>query len=181
MIPPNRLNPDDLQVGSRYLHSNGSFIRAIDSIEGDTVRWHDQSGPGICSRRAFLRVCYTPATEAVGPETDSASEVPSEPANAVPAIPLERPAEFTLRDQANALTAYAFRNGFLEELHAGRDSPLLDDPRLSRITDDEMKRLMIEACEKLAEMLRLKENDPAGYDAFIRSYHRMFCRKWKRD
>ena len=30
---------------------------------------------------------------------------------------------FTLRDEANALTAHAFRNGFLEDLHAGKPRP----------------------------------------------------------
>jgi hypothetical protein len=89
--------------------------------------------------------------------------------------------EFSLRDEANALTALAFRNGFLEELHAGASSPLLDDPKNSRITDEEMRRLMIEASEKLGQMLELKRNDPAGYDAMIRDYHDRYCRKWKRD
>ena len=53
--------------------------------------------------------------------------------------------DFTIRDEANAVTAFAFRNGFIEELHAGKWSPLLEQPGNSRITDDEMRRLMIEA------------------------------------
>jgi hypothetical protein len=69
----------------------------------------------------------------------------------------------------------------LEDLHAGKDSPLLKDPCWSRITDDEMKRLMIEASEKLAEMLRLKQQNPAEYEAWLRSYHWQFCRGWKRE
>ena len=32
--------------------------------------------------------------------------------------------EFTLRDEANALTAFSFRNGFLEDLHGGKSSPV---------------------------------------------------------
>jgi len=88
---------------------------------------------------------------------------------------------FTIRDEANTLTALAFRNGFIEELHAGKWSPLLDDPGNSRITDGEMRRLMIEASEKLARMLRLKESDPAQYQARIRDYHDRYCREWKRD
>jgi hypothetical protein len=36
---------------------------------------------------------------------------------------------FTLRDEANALTAFAFRNGFLEDLHAGAIS-IASRPRL---------------------------------------------------
>lgn len=79
------------------------------------------------------------------------------------------------------MTAYAFRNGFLEDLHAGKDSPLLKDPGLSRITDDEMRRLMIEASTKLEEMLRLKQQDPAAYAAWLTSYHWRFCRRWKRE
>ena len=77
--------------------------------------------------------------------------------------------------------AYAFRNGFLEDLHAGKDSPLLNDPGLSRITDEEMKKLMVEASEKLAEMIRLKQEDPAAYEAWLRSYHWRFCRRWTRE
>jgi hypothetical protein len=89
--------------------------------------------------------------------------------------------EFTIRDEANALTALAFRNGFIEELHEGKSSPLLEEPGNSRITDDEMRRLMIEASEKLARMLRFKRTKPAQYEAEIRRYHEMYCRKWKRD
>lgn len=39
-----------------------------------------------------------------------------------------RPPDFTIRDEANALVAWAFRNGPIENLHAGKNSPLLDDP-----------------------------------------------------
>lgn len=90
-------------------------------------------------------------------------------------------AEFTIRDEANALTAFAFRNGFIEELHAGKASPLLEQPEYSRITDDEMRRLMIEASEKLAQMLRLKRSDPGQYEAEIRDYHEKYCRTWRRE
>jgi hypothetical protein len=50
----------------------------------------------------------------------------------------------TARDFANVLVVGAFRNGFIETLHAGNDSDLLADPTLSRITDLEMKKLNIE-------------------------------------
>jgi hypothetical protein len=89
--------------------------------------------------------------------------------------------EFTLRDEANALTAYAFRNGFLEDLHAGSPSPLLNQPGQSRISDEEMKRLMIEAAEKLEQLLRMKRETPSQYEIFIRNYQRTYCRAWKRD
>lgn len=78
--------------------------------------------------------------------------------------------EFTLRDEANALTAFALRNGFLEDLQAGKPSPALSQPAYSRISDDEMRRLMIEASAKLADLLRLKQEEPAKYEIFIRDY-----------
>jgi hypothetical protein len=158
MIGSNRLKP-------------GDFVRTIESIEADTVRWHDQYGPGVCSQKAFLRVCYTAVPDSPSTEAKPISQV-TEPNQA---------SELSMRDEANALTAYAFRNGFLEDLHAGKSSPLLEDPSLSRITDDEMKRLMVDASEKLAEVLRLKQTDPASYAAWLRSYHWRYCRRWERD
>src|SRR5438876_306377 len=74
------------------------------------------------------------------------------------------PGGFTLRDEANAIVAEAFRNGPLEDLHAGKHSPLLEDESLSRITDEEMKTLIINACRKVEELLRLKESNPAEYE-----------------
>ena len=169
---PTRLAPKDLLAGTSYLHTNGLFVRHIDAIEGDTVLYHDQYGQGRCSKGAFLKACPSVASpEAAtlaGKELERIERVTSQDA-------------FTLRDEANTLTAYAFRNGFLEDLHAGKPSPLLEQPGYSRITDDEMKRLMIEASEKLARMLALKRQNPAEYDQFIRKYQRTYCRTWRRD
>ena len=61
------------------------------------------------------------------------------------------PGGFTLRDEANAIVASAFRNGPLEDLHAGEWSELLENEKLSRITDEEMKALMINACEAMGK------------------------------
>jgi len=91
------------------------------------------------------------------------------------------PGGFNIRDEANALTAYAFRNGTLEELHAGKNSPLLDDPSLSRITDEEIKRLMIEAAEKLEALLRLRETSPEEYKRTIIDCALRYCRNWQRN
>ncbi len=90
------------------------------------------------------------------------------------------PGGFTIRDEANALTAYAFRNGPLEGLHAGKASPLTDDPSLSRITDAEMKNLMINASEHLAKMLALRDSDPDQYRRFVQAYGIRYCRSWNR-
>jgi hypothetical protein len=90
------------------------------------------------------------------------------------------PGGFTVRDEANALTAYSFRNGPLENLHAGKVSPLLEDPTLSRITDDEMKEMLINASESLARLLKLRESDPEKYRRLIQNYAFLYCRRWDR-
>src|SRR5438874_741334 len=98
------------------------------------------------------------------------SNIPDVPAIADEILARAFPGGFTIRDEANALTAYAFRNGPLENLHAGKSSPLLADPSLSRITDAEMKELMINASEHLARMLELRESEPDKYKRFIQDY-----------
>ena len=90
------------------------------------------------------------------------------------------PDGFTLRDEANAIVAMALRNGPIEDLHAGKSSELLSDPELSRITDDEMKTLMINACEQVAKLLELKDADPEGYYRQMLSYNHLYCRRWER-
>jgi hypothetical protein len=90
------------------------------------------------------------------------------------------PGGFTVRDEANAIVAFAFRNGPIEDLHAGKYSDLLSDSSLSRITDAEMKALMINACQKMEELLRLKESNPDEYVRFIGSYNWRYCRRWER-
>ena len=99
-----------------------------------------------------------------------------------PNDPFEKyfPDGFTIRDEANALVAWAFRNGPLEDLHAGQHSPLLDDPSFSRITDEEMKALMLSACRQMAALLELKESDPDEYQRQIKSYNWRYCRNWER-
>lgn len=88
--------------------------------------------------------------------------------------------EFTVRDEANTIVAMAFRNGPLEDLHAGKASELLSDPSLSRITDNEMKELMINACDMVERLVRQKQDNPQDYDRTMRSYNRQYCWSWKR-
>ena len=171
VAPPEKIRPQDLVVGGRYLHVNGLFIRQIDSIEGDTVIYHDQYAQGRCGKRVFLKQC--PSMPSKEQEAFAEQELHNN-------LRLTE-SEFTLHDEANALTAYAFRNGFLEDLHAGQSSPLLEEPGYSRISDEEMRKLMIEASAKMEKLLRLKREQPGKYELFIRDYQRMYCRKWKRD
>ena len=87
---------------------------------------------------------------------------------------------FSLRDEANAIVAAAFRNGPIEDLHAGRHSALLEDETLSRITDAEMKAIMVAACRKVEALLRLRASDPAGYARQVRDVNERYCRGWER-
>lgn len=102
----------------------------------------------------------------------------------------------TLREEANSIVAYAFRNGFLEDLHAGtspsskkRDysdvkiiSPfgkiLWKD--LSRLSDEEMKKLMIETCKKVEVLLTLKEQNPKDFRKFVLGYNKMYTQNWEK-
>jgi len=91
---------------------------------------------------------------------------------------MERP--LTIREEANALTCFAFRNGYIEDLHAGKHSELLKNPEISRITNDEMKKLMIEASTAMAKLLTMKENDPDKYWEFLVAYNGAYCREWEK-
>jgi hypothetical protein len=88
--------------------------------------------------------------------------------------------QWTIKEEANALTCCAFRNGFLEDLHAGMHSELLEKPGLSRITDVEMKKLMMQSSAKLAELLALKETDPDKYWKQVEFFNVNDCRKWEK-
>ena len=157
-------------MGGRYLHRNGLFVREIEDIEGDTVFWHDEFSSGQCGKQIFLRLCPS-----IAPASLPVAGSP------VTMQPKTSGSEFTIRDEANALAALAFRNGFLEDLHAGKPLPAAQQSGFSRISDDEMRRLMIEASEKLARLLKMKQEDPKKYEAFIREYRKNYCRTWKRD
>jgi hypothetical protein len=91
---------------------------------------------------------------------------------------MERP--LSIREEANALTCCAFRNGYLEELHTGKYSELLEMPELSRITDAEMKKLMIQSSAVLAELLTMKETSPGEYWRKITKFSENFCWRWEK-
>ena len=86
--------------------------------------------------------------------------------------------KLTPREEANAITCNAFRNGFLEDLHAGKHSPVLEDSNISRITDEEMKKLMIESSVRVETLLRMKEESPDEYWQLIESYTKTYTRNW---
>jgi len=86
----------------------------------------------------------------------------------------------TLREEANAITSYAFRNGFIEDLHAGVHSKLLENPKYSRITDEEMKKLMVESSAKVEAILKLKYEKPKHYYYFIKFMNLTYSRNWNK-
>lgn len=90
---------------------------------------------------------------------------------------MKRP--WTIREEANALTVWAFRNGYIEELHQGKHSELLENPELSRITDAEMKKLNIGISAKIAEALEMKEKNPDAYWRKI-EFFSGYCKNWEK-
>ena len=69
-----------------------------------------------------------------------------------------------LANEAKALVALAFRNGPIEDLHAGRPCPACSGKTaISHISDVEMKRLMKSAVSALYRLLWQREHDPARY------------------
>ena len=70
--------------------------------------------------------------------------------------------------EAKAIVALAFRNGPIEEIHAGRSCPTCTGRAgFSRITDEEMKSIMKNAVNRVYELLVLKEEDPVEYGSKI--------------
>lgn len=69
-----------------------------------------------------------------------------------------------LAREAKAIVALAFRNGPIEDVHAGRRCPTCEGQAgYSRITDAEMKSIMKNAVDKVFELLSLKNENPAEY------------------
>jgi hypothetical protein len=112
-----------------------------------------------------------------GGYTAPMSEEPKTPREAIEQV---FPGGFTFRDEANAIVACAFRNGPLEDLHAGKWSELLEDSELSRITDEEMKMLMLNTCKAVEHLLPEKQNDPGAYLFKMMQYNLTYCRHWER-
>jgi hypothetical protein len=70
--------------------------------------------------------------------------------------------------EAKALVALAFRNGPIEEVHAGRPCPTCTgNAGFSRITDEEMKVITKNAVDQLYALLVLKLDKPAEYERKI--------------
>jgi len=74
-----------------------------------------------------------------------------------------------LAREAKALVALAFRNGPIEDVHAGKPCPTCDgDPEYSHITEAEMRQIMKAAVDHVYTFLALKQADPKAYDQLVR-------------
>ena len=66
--------------------------------------------------------------------------------------------------EAKSIVALAFRNGPIEDVHAGKECPLCAaKPEYSHITQDEMRNIMKAAVDTVYNLLWLKQNDPEKY------------------
>ncbi|MCU1305960.1 MAG: hypothetical protein JWN45_655 [Acidobacteriaceae bacterium] len=70
--------------------------------------------------------------------------------------------------EAKALVALAFRNGPIENVHAGKACPTCQgDPEYSHITQAEMRQIMKAAVDRLYTFLVLKQHEQEAYDALL--------------
>jgi hypothetical protein len=66
--------------------------------------------------------------------------------------------------EAKAITALAFRNGPIEEIHAGEACDACrGKPEFSHISDDEIKRIMKAAVNAMYRLLWQRDHDPEAY------------------
>ena len=73
-----------------------------------------------------------------------------------------------LAREAKALVAMAFRNGPIENVHAGKTCPTCHGKReYSHITQAEMREIMKSAVDHLYTFLVLKQSDHAAYEALL--------------
>ena len=83
-----------------------------------------------------------------------------------------------LAREAKAIVALAFRNGPIENVHAGRLCPVCEGQAgFSRITDEEMKLIMKSAVDRVYELLCLRADNPAAYESRIR-FGAQYTTRW---
>ena len=81
--------------------------------------------------------------------------------------------DLELAKEVKALVALAFRNGPIEELHAGNPCPACSGKaEISHISDEEMKNLMKSAVIALYRLLWLRDHDRQSYEKQIAFGHR---------
>jgi hypothetical protein len=83
-----------------------------------------------------------------------------------------------LAREAKALVALAFRNGPIENVHAGEACPTCHgDSKYSHITQLEMRDIMKSAVDRLYTFLVLKQGDHRAYEALL-TFGEQYTRSW---
>lgn len=83
-----------------------------------------------------------------------------------------------LAHEAKTIVALAFRNGPIENLHAGkRCATCAGKEGFSRITDDEMKQIMKNAVNQMAKLLWLREHNPVLFQQYV-DFGSRYTRQW---
>jgi len=83
-----------------------------------------------------------------------------------------------LAAEAKGIVALAFRNGPIEDVHAGKECPnCAGKVEYSHITQDEMKNIMKRAVDTVYKLIWLRQNDPEKYAATI-EYGNRHTRLW---
>ena len=84
-----------------------------------------------------------------------------------------------LAREAKALVALAFRNGPIENVHAGKTCPTCHGKqRYSHITQTEMREIMKSAVDHLYTFLVLKQADHAAYEELL-SFGERYTKAWE--
>lgn len=80
--------------------------------------------------------------------------------------------------EAKAIVALAFRNGPIEDIHAGVPCPTCSgEAGFSRITDAEMKMIMKNAVSKVFRLLWQRDHDPEAFQRQI-SNCEVYTSRW---
>ena len=83
-----------------------------------------------------------------------------------------------LAKEAKAIAALAFRNGPIEDVHAGKVCPVCNgSSEYSRITDDEMKATMKSAVNAVYKLLWNRDHDADAYRKSI-EYGARITSRW---
>ena len=84
-----------------------------------------------------------------------------------------------LAAEAKSIVALAFRNGPIEDIHAGKDCPTCSGKsEYSHITQTEMKKIMKKAVDTVYKLLWLKQNHPEKYEMTL-AFGNRYTRFWE--
>src|SRR4051794_31375486 len=88
------------------------------------------------------------------------------------------PTRDQLAREAKAIVALCFRNGPIENIHAGQPCPTcVKNPEYSRISDEEMRLIMRNAVNRVYRLLVFKVENPMEYERQIRFGER-YTHRW---